>query len=124
MSAALSSLDRSAHSDSDSDSDLAALAELRGQWAAARAAAGHSASAVEATAPLAGGAEKGKQDAEQDVLMEQYTDLEACAEELAAQCTASTGGTKDAKKRVCEALEALKAGKKKRGGPAAVQHSG
>jgi hypothetical protein len=96
--------------------------ELR-QWAAAQAAIGSSAGTRSAAEPprAAEGGETEQPDAEDDALMGQYDDLEACAEELAAQCATSSGGTAEAKKKMVVALEAIKAGKKKKKGGLVVQ---
>jgi hypothetical protein len=64
-------------------------------------------------------------DDEDDAIMGQLDDFEAAADELAAQCSTSTGGTTEAKKKLVVALAAIKASnkKKKKGGLVVQQQS-
>jgi hypothetical protein len=65
-------------------------------------------------------------DDEDDAIMGQLEDFEAAADELAAQCSTSTGGTTEAKKKMVSALAAFKASKaskKKKGGLVVQQQS-
>jgi hypothetical protein len=96
------------------------IAELR-QWITAKAAVGGSEAAA-AAPPAAGGGGPGQVDNEDDADMGQSNDaLEEAAEELAAQVGTSTGGTAEAKKKLVNALAAVKASKKKKKGGLVVQ---